>query len=129
MTGSGNETSAHVQELPRMTIMFSAFEGKPMIMRLYGVAQVMHHNDQEWDDYYAKFPSNIGARQIFILSIDMVQTSCGMAVPFFDYVKEREQLNTSMARKGSEGVKQYWRDKNQISLDGISTHIVKKNLS
>ena len=36
VTGSGNETSAHIQEHPRMTVMFAAFENSPMILRLYG---------------------------------------------------------------------------------------------
>ena len=44
VTGSGKETSAHIQENPRMTIMFTAFEGNPMILRLYGNAQVIHKN-------------------------------------------------------------------------------------
>ena len=128
MTGSGNETSAHVQEQARMTIMFSAFEGSPMIMRLYGQAKVIHHNDSEWESLYSQFPSNMGARQIFDLNIEMVQISCGMSVPFFDYVEEREQLNVSTKRKGQDGVKQYWKDKNQFSLDGLPTKIVEKNL-
>ena len=32
-TGSGNETAAHLLEHPRMTLMFCAFEGKPLILR------------------------------------------------------------------------------------------------
>ena len=43
VTGSGNETSAHVQENPRMTIMFASFEGAPKILRLYGQAKVIHN--------------------------------------------------------------------------------------
>ena len=35
VTGSGNETAAHVQENPRMTLMFTAFEDNPLILRLY----------------------------------------------------------------------------------------------
>lgn len=45
VTGSGNETAAHVQIDPRMTIMFCAFEGPPLILRLYGTAKVIHKND------------------------------------------------------------------------------------
>ena len=45
VTGSGNETAAHVQECPRMTLMFAAFEGAPMILRLYGSAKVIHPYD------------------------------------------------------------------------------------
>jgi len=128
VTGSGNETSAHVQENSRMTLMFAAFEGKPVILRLYGDAKIIHKADPEWEELYAMFDPLPGARQIFDLSIDLVQTSCGMAVPFFDYVDEREQLNDWASKKGDQGVREYWNDKNQISLDGKPTHIMEKNI-
>ena len=81
VTGSGNETAAHIQENPRMTIMFAAFDGSPMILRLYGNARVIHRNDSEWSELIALFNPISGARQIFDLSVELVQTSCGMAVP------------------------------------------------
>ena len=127
VTGSGNETSAHVQENPRMTLMFAAFEGNPMILRLYGEAKVIHQTDPEWKECFALFDPLPGARQLFDLSIDLVQTSCGMAVPFFDYTCEREQLNTWANKKGKAGIRDYWREKNQVSLDGKPTRIVEKN--
>lgn len=127
VTGSGNETSAHIQELPRMTVMFAAFEGNPMILRLYGQAKVIHRDDPGWDKMYSCFSPIQGARQIFDLTIDMVQTSCGMAVPFFDYVEEREQLKDWASKKGDEGIRDYWQQKNQLSLDGKPTNIVKKD--
>ncbi|GMQ87996.1 MAG: pyridoxamine 5'-phosphate oxidase family protein [Gammaproteobacteria bacterium] len=128
VTGSGNETSAHVQENSRMTLMFAALEGKPVILRLYGDAKVIHNTDPEWEELFAMFDSLPGARQIFDLSISLVQTSCGMAVPFFDYVGEREQLNDWATKKGDQGIREYWNDKNQISLDGKPTHIMEKNV-
>jgi len=111
VTGSGNETAAHVQTHPRMTIMFAAFEGNPMILRLYGDATAIHHNDPEWSKLYSQFSPIHGVRQIFMLSIEMVQTSYGMSVPFFDYVEEREQLNDWAAKKGEDGIKDYWQQK------------------
>jgi hypothetical protein len=128
VTGSGNETAAHVQIHPRMTIMFAAFEGAPMILRLYGSATAVHRNDAEWNGLYALFAESVGARQIFKLSIDMVQTSCGLSIPFFDYVSEREQLSDWAVKKGEEGIRDYWQQKNQLSLDGIPTNILHKNL-
>jgi len=128
VTGSGNETAAHVQVNPRMTLMFCAFTGSPMILRLYGQARVVHHKDADWDHLVKCFPAFISARQIFDLEIEMVQTSCGMAVPFYDYVGEREQLNDWAQKKGSDGIRQYWLDKNQTSIDGLPTHIRQKNL-
>lgn len=127
VTGSGNETSAHVQENPRMTLMFAAFEGNPMILRLYGKAKVIHQTDPEWKEYFALFDPLPGARQLFDLSVDLVQTSCGMAVPFYDYIGEREQLNAWVNKKGEAGVREYWHEKNQVSLDGKPTRIVEKN--
>ena len=126
-TGSGNETSAHVQENPRMTIMFAAFEGKPVILRVYGNAKVIHKNDPEWKELLPLFDPIPGARQVFDLTVDLVQTSCGMAVPFFDYVEERELLNNWAVKKGEEGLTEYWQQKNQISIDGKPTNIMSKN--
>ena len=124
VTGSGNETATHVLENPRMTIMFCAFEGKPMILRLYGQAKVYHPRDPEWQEFITCFPENHGSRQIFELEVDLVQTSCGFGVPFYDYVDERGQLNDWAEKIGPEGVKEYWKKKNQTSLDGHPTHIL-----
>lgn len=128
VTGSSNETSAHIQQNNRMTIMFMALEGKPMILRLYGKAKVIHMNEPEWQPLFSLFQPIIGARQIFDLTVDLVQTSCGMAVPFFDYVKEREQLKDWAINKGDKGLKEYWQTKNKQSLDGIPTNIISKNI-
>ncbi len=127
-TGSGNETSAHIQENPRMTIMFVALEGNPMILRIYGNAKVIHRNDPEWQDKITLFGSLPGARQIFDLAVDLVQTSCGMGVPFYDYAGEREQLKEWANKKGEEGIKEYWKKKNQESIDGKPTRIIEKNI-
>ncbi len=121
VTGSGNETAAHVQENRRMTIMFTAFEDNPMILRLYGTARAIHNDEDEWQQLFPLFQPLPGARQIFELTVELVQTSCGMAVPLYDYVAEREQLNTWATKKGAAGVEAYWKEKNHISLDGKST--------
>jgi len=69
VTGSGNETAAHVQQNPRMTLMFCAFEGDHLILRVYGSARVVHSRDPEWDDLYCLFPDYAGARNIYKLNI------------------------------------------------------------
>ena len=128
VTGSGNETSTHIQENPRMTIMLTAFEGNPMILRLYGDAKVVHKNDREWEELFSLFNPIPGARQIFDLTVDLVQTSCGMAVPIYDYIEEREQLKNWAVKKGEEGLKEYWQEVNQVSLDGKPINIVSGNV-
>lgn len=123
LTGSGNETSTHIQESDRMTVMFCSFKGKPLILRLYGKAKVFHSKDQEFKDYLKQFNETIGARQVFELEIDLVQTSCGFAIPYMDFVEERSQLKNWSLKKGEENIKAYWKEKNSISLDGHKTNI------
>ena len=127
VTGSGNETSAHVQQNSRMTLMFCAFEGPPLILRLYGSAKVIHKNDAEWGNFFALFNPLPGARQIFDLSIELVQTSCGMGVPYYEYSEDRELLNDWAQKIGNEELKKYWLEKNQLSIDEISSNIAIKN--
>jgi len=121
VTGSGNETAAHVLENPRMTIMFCAFEGKPVILRLYGEAKAYYPRDVEWQTFAQHFEILPGTRQIFVMDIDSAQTSCGMAVPLYDYQNQRDQLVEWAKDKGKAGIEEYWQDKNQFSIDGSPT--------
>jgi hypothetical protein len=127
LTGSGNETAAHVRELNRMTLMFCAFEGSPLILRLYGTTRAIHPYDAEWETCYSLFKPLPGARQIFDMQIDLVQTSCGMGVPLFDYIDDREQLIDWALRKGEAGLKKYRDEKNRTSLDGKPTQILQNS--
>lgn len=128
VTGSGNETSAHTQIVNRITIMFCSFSGTPMILRLYGKVREITSADEEWGELYSLFPPMPGSRQIFDVDIDLVQTSCGMGVPFFDYSEDRDLLNNWASSRGEDGIKDYWEESNQLSIDGFQTNILKKNL-
>jgi hypothetical protein len=123
-TGSGNETAAHLRENGRLTIMFCAVEGPPLIMRLYGKGRVIHRQSAEFAlrlerHYQGQAP--LGARQMVHLDIDLVQTSCGYGVPLFDYGGERPQMDAWAAAKGVEGLELYWKEKNRLSIDGLET--------
>ncbi|GFD71758.1 pyridoxamine 5'-phosphate oxidase [Tenacibaculum sp. KUL113] len=121
VTGSGNETSAHLLADNRITIMFCAFEGAPNILRLYGRAEEILPTYNKWENYVKLFPNLPGTRQIFIVSVESVQTSCGMSIPFYEYQGERNKLNDWAIEKGEEGIKQYWNDRNQTSIDGFDS--------
>jgi hypothetical protein len=123
VTGSGNETAAHLLVNDRITVMFCAFEGKPLILRLYGHGKSYHPRDNEWDQYIGLFPPLAGSRQLIDIQVDAVQTSCGMAVPFMDYNHEREELTRWAEKKGENGIHSYWAEKNTVSLDGYETGI------
>ena len=119
LTGSGNESAAHLQESPRMTLMFCAFSGPPLILRVYGSARVVHRSAVAWDEWAARFPPLPGARQVIVLDIERVQTSCGFGVPLMDYVGPRPTLVQWAEKKGEEGIRRYWAEKNAVSLDGV----------
>lgn len=123
LTGSANETAAHLLEDERMTLMFCSFEGSPLILRLYGQAKTIHPWESEWESLVSEFPPLPGARQIIDLQIDLVHSSCGMGVPLFDYAGERDQLLNWAEKKGTQGVREYQLEKNSLSLDGKPTGI------
>lgn len=124
LTGSGNETAAHLLKNDRMTIMFCAFEGKPLILRLYGNAKIYHKRHEEFHKYSEMFPENTGSRQIIEMNVDLVQTSCGFAVPYMDFNEERTILNSWAKKQGKEGIETYWSTKNIESIDGFETKIL-----
>jgi hypothetical protein len=123
LTGSGNETAAHLLKVNRMTIMFCSFDGKPLILRLYGTAKVYHERDDRFNDLLDLFPMQVGSRQIFEMNINQVQTSCGYAVPFMDFKEERTQLKSWAEKQGPEKIKDYWKEKNTLSIDDFETGI------
>jgi len=123
-TGSGNETSAHVQENGRMTIMFNSFDKTPMILKLYGKSTVIHDKDERWEEMSFHFTEFIGARQFFEMKVELVLTSCGFGVPQYKYIGERNKLQKWAEKKGREGMKLYWSEKNTKTLNGGDTKVM-----
>ena len=119
LTGSGIETAAHLQSDGRLTLMFCSLEDAPLILRLYGRGTVLRPEQADWDRMYRLFPPIPGARQIIILDIDSVQTSCGFGVPRYTYCGERDELVTWAIKKGAAGLRQYRAEKNRLSIDGL----------
>jgi hypothetical protein len=121
LTGSGNESAAHVAENRRITLMFCAFSGPPRILRLYGRGEVVLPGDPGWRSLRAQFPAVMpGERQIMRIEVTRVQTSCGFGVPLFEYVGQRDTLTQWALRKGPQGLKEYWATRNASSIDGLA---------
>ena len=121
-TGSGNETAAHLLQNGRITFMFCAFDGPPLILRLYARGRSVQPADGEWSALRPHFgPPMLGERQLIIADIDSVQTSCGFGVPLLEFKEHRPQLREWAERKGPEGVVAYRAEKNRVSIDGVAT--------
>lgn len=123
LAGSGNETSAHLLEDNRMTMMFCSFSRKTNIMRLYGTAREIIPEDDEFADLAKKLPDIIAIRQIYILTIEGIQLSCGYGVPIMDHIGDRETLEKYWLNKGPEGLEKYKQDKNLTTIDGLRTRL------
>ncbi|MGA9163271.1 MAG: pyridoxamine 5'-phosphate oxidase family protein [Thiobacillus sp.] len=124
LTGSGNETAAHLKHDGRMTMMWCSFDADPLILRLYGRGRAVRRQDAEWSDLRRHFAPLPGERQIIALDIETVQTSCGYAVPMYTYAGERDTLARWAEKKGAPGLLDYWREKNQVSIDGLTTGLL-----
>ena len=123
LTGSGNETAAHLGENGRMTVMFCSFSEQPMILRIYGRGRVVRPGDGEWAELRPRFPELPGERQIVVLELESAQTSCGFAVPVYELKGERRALVEWTLAKGDEGLREYRREKNRVSIDGLPTYL------
>lgn len=121
LTGSGNETAGHLARANRITLMWCGFETRPLILRVYGTARTLHPRDPDWTALTAAFGPPPGARQLFDVTVGMVQSSCGYAVPYFDYKGERDTLARWTEDRGPDGIAAYWDEKNRTTIDGFPT--------
>ena len=119
LTGSGIETVAHLRQNGRITIMFCAFEGRPLVVRLYGLGRTVERGDSEWGGLIAQFPEYPGVRSVVVVDVERVADSCGFAVPVYEYKGERSQWIDYANKKGPEGIANYQMEKNMTSIDAL----------
>ena len=126
LTGSGNETAAHLRKNPRITIMWCAFKGEPRILRTYGTARTHSEGTEFWEQHVNLFPKYAGSRQLVEVRVTSVLVSCGMGIPLMEYSGERELLEPWASGLGKEGMHTYRQTKNTKSLDGHPTDIAEE---
>ncbi|WBY16863.1 pyridoxamine 5'-phosphate oxidase family protein [Erythrobacteraceae bacterium WH01K] len=118
--GSGNETHAHLSADGRITVMFCNFQQPALILRIYGRGRPVLPQDAEWDALASRFTLLPGTRQIFVIDVESVQTSCGWGVPFMELEGERTTLLKAHARQEPAA----WMEKTAgrtSSIDGLPT--------
>jgi len=121
VTGSSNETSAHIHDDGRVTMMFCSFDDKALILRLYGKGEVIQKKEDRWEKLLLLFPQYPGVRQIILLHVESIRESCGASIPFYDYRGERDELLNWLDNKGDKGIIDYQRINNIKSIDGHDT--------
>ena len=121
LTGSGNETAAHLLADGRMTIMFCAFAGAPNIVRLFGQGEVVQLDTPRGRELHEDFPILPGERHFIVLHVESVQTSCGFSVPLYEFQEQRSLLIDWAHKQGEAKLKEYRHNKNSVSIDGLPT--------
>jgi hypothetical protein len=119
LTGSGVETIAHLRQNGRIVVMFTAFDGRPNIVRLHGKGEVLLPDHERFAELRPGFSDHPGVRSIIVVHVQRVSDSCGYAVPHLEYVEDRQVLDLSNAKKGEARLAAYRRQKNSVSLDGL----------
>ena len=118
--GSGIETVAHIRENGRITIMFCAFEGPAMILRLYGRGSVLQFDERGYEERKRELFPNIGqARNIVTVDVERIADSCGWGVPFYEFKSEREQLTRWIGSVTQEEWEKKRYATNAQSIDGL----------
>lgn len=119
VTGGGIETIAQTCRLDPITLMWSAFESKPLIVRVHGTAAVVENGAEGWDTWVEHFPPHPGARAVVVVTAELISDSCGMGVPLMALEGDRDGLDRWADSKGPAGVRGYGVRKNAESLDGL----------
>ena len=119
LTGSGAETIAHVRENGRLVMLFCAFDGSPMLLRVHGQAEVIYAQDPSFADWRARFPEQAGVRSIIKLRATRVADSCGWTVPEYEHVGARDYYDKYADRIGTEGMREGQLAKNMLSIDQL----------
>jgi predicted pyridoxine 5'-phosphate oxidase superfamily flavin-nucleotide-binding protein len=125
-TGSGAETIAHLRENGRIVLMWCAFDGPPMIIRLHGRGEVVWEHDECFAGLVAGFAEPAlpreALRAVIRVDVERVTRSCGYTVPRMDFVAERDQMPkwTRKQLQASAGaLDEYRAVKNAASIDGL----------
>ena len=128
-TGSGVETIAHLQENGRIVLMFCAFDGPPRIVRVHGKGRAVRRDDPEFPEVVGRIPPmdetgvetgpGAGARSVIVVEAQRISDSCGYGVPLMDFERHRPTMDEWVERKGADGIRAYWKEKNGTSLDGL----------
>lgn len=120
LTGSGAETIAHLKENGRIVVMFCEFEGAPNIVRLYGKGIVHQIGSESFESWKNQFPESPSARSVIEIKVSRVSSSCGFGVPKYEYQEQRETLNKWGTKRNSSELREYHKQKNAKSIDGLN---------
>ena len=121
ITGSGNETAAHILDDGRVTFMFMSFSRNARILRIFGRGSFARPGSDDYKAHISLFPEYPGVRQLIFCDVECVSTSCGYGVPEMELIRPRETMGKWATAKGEDGIREYQEVNNSKSIDGLPT--------
>jgi hypothetical protein len=104
--GSSNRTGRDIEAGGEVTVMFCSFEEESKVLRLFCKGKLAEKGSSQFAELLKGF-SEVNpdvVRQVFMLEIYAVETSCGLSVPVMRFEKAREKGVRHWAeKKKSEG--------------------------
>jgi len=120
VTGSGVETISHLNQNGRMVMMFCAFEGKPLTVRLHGRGEAIETDHEEFAELRKLFPDLPGIRSIIRLKASRIADSCGWTVPLYSHEGSRDYYDNYAASKSDAELRESQLNKNMQGIDGLA---------
>ena len=103
-SGSGNRTYRDAMNDGEFTLVFNAFEGPAMILRLFCKATIVDSSSSKFASYLKLFDEKEAlVRDFFEFNIYAIESSCGEAVPFMEYKEERKSLKNWVKKMDKNG--------------------------
>jgi len=113
--------------------LLNAFKGAPRIVRLFGKGTVHEFGSPEYEALLPAETRSPGSRSAIVVDVHKVGSSCGYAVPLYDFKSHRTQLLAWASKKEDfditadapvdgppeKGLRAYWAKSNAKSLDGL----------
>ena len=128
LVGSGAETIAHLRENGRIVVMLCAFDGPPRILRLHGRGEFVTADDPRFEELMERCDFEQPAvsesrRAVVLVHVTRVADSCGYGVPLMSYEGRRPHMDAWATKRvrtgGTDAMRDYQREKNVKSLDGL----------
>lgn len=90
--GSRNRTGRDIAAGGGVTVMFCSFDDDPRVLRIFCKGEVIEKDSPRFEHTVRLFPNGDPAivRQVFRLSVEAVENSCGLSVPVMRFERTRE---------------------------------------
>ena len=92
--GSGNKTARDIENNGKVSLLFTSFDKIPRNLKIIVTPRVVNSDTDEYTKIVSKFKmlEDVTIRQVFVFDIIELENSCGMSIPYYSYIGQRDDL-------------------------------------